>query len=302
MLEALNAPLDDAFRELDALTRVNRAAADAVVARVTHLQRSATQLLAVLAVFGALLTLAIGVLAMRAMRRWDAVQRGYTDALTETNRNLEAFAGRVAHDLKGPLTTATLTTSRLARSAPGQDAAIAMLRRSIARMQALIDDLLELARMQATSQPAECDPAAVVAQVREDLAAREGEADVEIVTQVEPATVRCREGLLRQAVWNLAENAIKYRRAEERAHVEVSGHAAEAVYELSVRDNGVGMSPDDARQAFDPFYRAARTKEAPGLGLGLSIVKRVVEASGGAMSVDSELGRGSTFVMRLPLA
>jgi two-component system phosphate regulon sensor histidine kinase PhoR len=118
----------------------------------------------------------------------------------------------------------------------------------------------------------------------------------------QPASVRCREGLLRQAIWNLAENAIKYRRPEVRPHLEVSGHPVDSRYELSVRDNGLGMSPDEASRVFDPFYRALRGKDQPGLGLGLSIVKRVVEACGGALSLDSKLGSGSTFVMRLPLA
>jgi signal transduction histidine kinase len=62
------------------------------------------------------------------------------------------------------------------------------------------------------------------------------------------------------------------------------------------------MSYDEARQAFDPFFRALRVREQKGTGLGLSIVKRVIEASGGSVAVDSRLGQGTTFAVRLPLA
>jgi signal transduction histidine kinase len=62
------------------------------------------------------------------------------------------------------------------------------------------------------------------------------------------------------------------------------------------------MSYDEARQAFDPFFRALRVREQQGTGLGLSIVKRVIEASGGSVAVDSRLGQGTTFVIRLPQA
>ena len=69
-----------------------------------------------------------------------------------------------------------------------------------------------------------------------------------------------------------------------------------------MRDNGVGMSPEDARRVFEPFFRAQRVQERPGTGLGLSIVKRVIEGSGGAVTVDSRLGEGTTFRAKLPLA
>jgi len=119
---------------------------------------------------------------------------------------------------------------------------------------------------------------------------------------VEPARVTAKDGLLVEALTNLADNAIKYARAEVPPAIEILGRVRHECYEISVADNGMGMTPEEARHAFEPFYRAGRAPETAGTGLGLSIVKRVAEASGGSVRVQSMLGRGSTFVIRLPLA
>jgi signal transduction histidine kinase len=138
--------------------------------------------------------------------------------------------------------------------------------------------------------------------VEQDLAPRiEAEKGAPRVS-VAHAEVACSEGLLQQAVTNLIDNAIKYRRPEVTPDVEISGAFLGGQYDLRVSDNGMGMSKDDEKRVFEPFYRSARTRNLPGTGLGLAIVSRVVEASGGELSVDTRLGEGSTFVVRLPLA
>jgi signal transduction histidine kinase len=103
-------------------------------------------------------------------------------------------------------------------------------------------------------------------------------------------------------VWNLADNAMKYRRTDVPPHVEISGRTYGRTYELAVRDNGIGISHEEAKMVFEPFFRASSGKSEPGTGLGLSIVKRAIEASGGKISVTSEPGSGSEFVARLPIA
>jgi signal transduction histidine kinase len=142
----------------------------------------------------------------------------------------------------------------------------------------------------------------VAAQIEEDFAARlEGEKG-KLRVAVDHAAVSCSEGLLRQALANLTENAIKYHRPDASPEVEISGGAIDGGYDLRVSDNGLGMSPEDAGRVFEPFYRSTRTQDLPGTGLGLSIVNRVVQASGGTLSVETELGRGSTFIVHLPRA
>jgi two-component system phosphate regulon sensor histidine kinase PhoR len=110
------------------------------------------------------------------------------------------------------------------------------------------------------------------------------------------------ETLLAQAVWNLVENAVKYRREGVRPEVRVTGRSVGASYELTIADNGLGMSTQEAARAFEPFYRVGQARGVMGTGLGLAIVKRVVEAQRGTVSVSSRPGEGSTFVLSLPIA
>jgi signal transduction histidine kinase len=168
-------------------------------------------------------------------------------------------------------------------------------------MEALIKDLLTLSQIGAQGVGA-CDPAKVVAMVEEDLQPHLAAESGRLTVGVESACVRVSEGLLRQAIWNLAENAVKYRRPDTPVEIEIRGARRGSWYELHVSDNGAGMSPDESRSAFAPFYRALRISAVPGTGLGLSIVKRVVEASGGTVSIESQVGLGTTFVIHLPIA
>jgi signal transduction histidine kinase len=192
--------------------------------------------------------------------------------------------------------------SRLEQRMPGEQGSIAILHRAVGRMERLIDDLLTLSRLEAAPPDSVCDPAEAVAEVQEDMAARLRDGDAKLNVHVDSAPVRCAPGLLRQAIFNLADNAMKYRRPEVPLEVDVDGRRVDGRYELCVRDNGLGMSPEQARQAFDPFYRALEVRDKPGTGLGLSIVKRIAESAGGTVRVDSELGKGTELVVILPMA
>ena len=289
--------------DVDDLVRINDSEAEGSAARIRKLQNSSIAISIGLQFVVVLLTLGIGFWGTRLVReREDAVSR-HARALETRNRELDAFAGRVAHDLRGPLGTISMSTSVLTKRLPAETTTAAILQRGVAQMEAIIEDLLALSRVgESAARGGVGDPALVVAQVRDDFAARLGAEGVTLQAAVEPAKVQCAEGLLRQAVSNLADNAVKYRRPEVQAEIEIRGRVVGKEYELRVSDNGVGMSYDEARQAFDPFFRALRVREQKGTGLGLSIVKRVIEASGGSVAVDSRLGQGTTFAVRLPLA
>ena len=298
-LIALDPQFDAAHRDSVQLIEINREGADQAVARAALLQQASSTMLQALALIGIGATLVVAIGVARFRERRERLLAHYSGELEQKNRELDAFAGRVAHDLRGPLSTATFAASRLASIAPEQTKTADILLRSFTRMDAIIGDLLVLARMPERS--GSCNPAAAAEQLRDDLALRADGEGVSLVIDVKPAQVRCCEGLLRQVVWNLADNAMKYRRLDVDARVEILGHPAGAEYELSVRDNGVGMSPEDARRVFEPFYRAGSATGVAGTGLGLSIVKRVVELNGGHISVASEAGRGTSFVTMLPL-
>ena len=247
------------------------------------------------------LTLLLGRWTCRQVTfREDEMARG-ARRLEARNRELDAFAARVAPDLRGTLTTVNLAMAPLAAKVPRDDRALEILRRGTRKMETLVEDLLVLARVEKLAQ-GRCDPAAVVALVAQDLAPSVEAARGALRVSVANAEVMCSEGLLRQAVTNLIENAVKYHRPEIAPDVEISGARVDGGYDLRVSDNGVGMSRDEANHAGEPFYRSPRVRDQPGTGLGLSIVNRVAEASGGKLTVTSRLGQGSTFVVRLLLA
>jgi signal transduction histidine kinase len=296
------AALDDRWREIDArverLIAINRDEAARTSNQLDLLLRSTGRFLALVTLGGVAMVVFLGVSATRLVHRREAELARYSALLEARNRDLDAFAGRVAHDLRGPLTSIAFASARRSRS--DDDATGAVLRRGVERMEALIDDLLSLSRVGA-GPPGECDPASVAAKLVEELAPRLAQESVALKISVPTATVACSEGLLRQALANLIDNGIKYRRADVAAEVEVAGRAVGARYDLRIADNGIGMSPDEASQLFEPFFRARRSLQAPGTGLGLSIVKRVIEASAGAVGVESQLGRGTVFTISLPL-
>jgi two-component system phosphate regulon sensor histidine kinase PhoR len=114
------------------------------------------------------------------------------------------------------------------------------------------------------------------------------------------ARVVADEEKLTQVVVNLLENAVKY--TEPGGSVDATVSASDAQVVIRVCDTGIGIAPIDRDRVFERFYRVdrARSRESGGTGLGLSIVKHVVEAHGGTVSVDSQLGQGSTFTVTLP--
>jgi signal transduction histidine kinase len=169
-------------------------------------------------------------------------------------------------------------------------------------MTGLVDDLLALSRAGNPTDGAVARTEAAAASVETDLRPRVSEAGGTLRVDVAPAAVRCSDGLLRQVLWNLGENAVKYRSPGVPPAIAVVGRVTGTGYELRVSDNGVGMSVEDARRAFEPFFRARRTQSVAGTGLGLAIVRRVVEASGGTVSVESEPDHGTAITLRFALA
>jgi signal transduction histidine kinase len=283
------------------LLKVNRGEADRAAATIHTLQRRSQLFLGGITLSGTLLSLLVAGWLTRLARRRSYEISHWADLLEERNRELDAFAGRVAHDLRGPLTTISLSAAQLARSQK-EDGAGEVLRRGVARMETLIRDLLTLSRIDAQAPLAVSEAGAVAACVEEDLRASVRGAGGTLRIDMQHAMVHCSEGLLRQVLWNLGENAVKYRRPEVPLELELRGREAGRYYELSVCDNGCGMTREELRHAFEPFFRGEQARSTtPGTGLGLSIVRRVVEASGGEITVESQEGQGTRFAIKLPL-
>jgi signal transduction histidine kinase len=169
-------------------------------------------------------------------------------------------------------------------------------------MTSLVDDLLTLSRAGGLTDGAVARPEAVAASVEADLRPRVSEAGGTLRVDVQPAAIRCSDGLLRQALWNLGENAVKYRRPDVPPVIALVGRATSTGYELRVSDNGLGMSAEDTCRVFEPFFRGKRTQDIAGTGLGLAIVRRIVEASGGTVVADSEPDHGTAITLRFLVA
>jgi signal transduction histidine kinase len=141
---------------------------------------------------------------------------------------------------------------------------------------------------------------AAVAEFREEALA--GGFQVEMDLEVRPATIQADEEALRRAIRNLLENAVKYSR--ECRTVWVEGRVNHRQVAISVRDRGMGIEPREQSQVFQKFVRGAAAKKAgiKGTGIGLSMVRQIVDACGGEIRLQSAVGQGSTFTILLPLA
>ncbi len=212
----------------------------------------------------------------------------------------------VAHDLRTPLTRIR-TAAELGLKVP-QDAAAA--REALADCIEESDRLLSTLRTLMDISAAETGVMRLDrSSIRLDALAREvldtyemvaEERGVRIVSGLEPVTVTGDAARLRQLLANLVDNAVKYTPA--RGTVEVRTHAAEDRAEIQVHDSGIGIADEDRPHIFERLYRGDRSRAQPGLGLGLSFVKAICEAHGGAVAVESAPDHGSTFTVRLPVS
>jgi heavy metal sensor kinase len=229
------------------------------------------------------------------------------DRLESTYRSQQQFVADASHELRTPLTILLGEIDvalRRPRSPEEYTDVLHSSREEIERLSRLADNLLTLARADAGDALVRREPvdlAAVAHDVCRQLAPLSEERKVPIVCEV-PASVTVSGDAvaLERVIYNLAENALRYTPPGEGATVRVTTDDGEVVVEVA--DHGGGISAEHLPHLFERFYRVekARAREFGGAGLGLSIVKTLAEAHGGRVEVRSEVGRGSTFIVRLP--
>lgn len=287
--------------EIDGLfQRLTRMNVSQVQGRAAGVHASLTRLLAAC---GALLVLG-GAGAFLLLGRSLSLIRAYAASANARMAELDAFASRVAHDLRTPLQTIRLALASLERTAADdrQRTTAARAAGGVRRLDTMISDLLEFARSGAAPESgARAELRAVLEEVREDLGAAAERAEVALRLEAEPGLwAAAAPAAVRSIVANLAENAIKYARAEGERRVEVTARGDARSVVLVVRDTGIGIAPERLGTIFDPFVGVARRHDS--YGLGLATVKRLVSAHGGAVDVESAEGEGTTFTVRLPRA
>lgn len=222
----------------------------------------------------------------------------------------------VSHDLRTPLTTIKLATQTLRRQLrpvpPGLDDTLARglstIETAVGRLNRQIEDLLDAARLAAgqhvVPRPESVDLVRLAADAVADLQTIAPDHSV-ILERDLPALVGEWDPVrIRRVLDNLLGNAVKYAPAGTTVVVRVtaSREASGAWATVSVQDQGRGIPAADLPHIFEPFYRASNVdRRTPGIGIGLSGSKQSVEQHGGTLSVTSEVGRGTTFTVRLPL-
>jgi len=237
-------------------------------------------------------------------------RRRAEEALVEADRQKDEFLAMLAHELRNPLAPIRSSSEVLARILPNEPrarAVIEVLQRQVNHLSHLVDDLLDVSRItqgRIELNMATVDVADVIAQAVETVesAIRERGHDLRILSSYRSLYVHGDVARLVQCLVNLLNNAIKYTDRGGRILLESRQEEGNAVIEVS--DNGFGVAPNLLPRIFDLFVQSDRTldRSQGGLGIGLSVVKRLIERHGGTVSVRSDgPGQGAVFTLRLPL-
>ena len=227
------------------------------------------------------------------------------EELTRSNRDLEQFAYVASHDLQEPLRKVASFCQLLQRRYAGQlderaDQYIAFAVDGAQRMQRLINDLLAFSRIgRLTTGFTEVDLNKVMGDVAGQTEAALQYSDAEL-TWGEMPTIRGEEPLLTNLLVNLVSNSVKFRRPDVPPKVHVSARLVDDEWEISCRDNGIGIEPEFADKIFVIFQRLHSKDAYPGTGIGLAIVKKIVEYHGGRVWVDTDADEGTTIRFTLP--
>jgi heavy metal sensor kinase len=225
---------------------------------------------------------------------------------------LRRFTADASHELKTPLTVLRSGIERAVthpRTAPEVLEVLDETLAEVNRMAEMVDSLLMLARADEGRAPLHLEPLdlrELLGEVAETAGILGEQAEVQVKVRIptEPVILDADHARIRQLLMNLLTNAIKYTPAGE--SVEIESTVRDGEITVSVRDTGIGIAPGDLPHIFDRFWRAdqarSRTGQRPGVGLGLAISKWIAEAHGGTISVQSRPGRGTTFLVKLPMA
>jgi heavy metal sensor kinase len=228
------------------------------------------------------------------------------DRLEEAFARQRRFTGDASHQLRTPLTVMRgqlEVALRRARPAEEYRQALERVQGQTTNLQQIVEALLFLARADAEASLEKCDGIAV-AMLLSDLTQRWSDhpraSDLHIAEVARDATVRGQAVLLGQLLDNLVDNAFRY--SEQGSPVTLRVEQESSEVRMTIEDRGCGISSEDLPHIFEPFYRSpeSRRRGRSGTGLGLAVVRRIVAIFGGTVTVESEVGRGSCFILRLP--
>ena len=244
------------------------------------------------------------VRAAERLAQMNADLQRANENLARSNDDLERFAFVASHDLQEPLRMITVYSQLLIRTHSGEfDDQAAMCVDNIVggtkRMRELLSDLLAYAEIGGTpEEPAQTvDLNVVIEKVTQNLKVAIEDSGA-VITAGRLPSLSAYEGHFIPLFQNLIGNAIKYR-GEQQPRIHVSAQMSDGELRFSVADNGIGIPPQHHQKIFTPFKRL-HGKATPGTGIGLAICQRVVERYGGRIWVESDAGKGATFIFTVP--
>ena len=232
------------------------------------------------------------------------------EAARERERRVDAtrrdLISAVSHDLRTPLASLRAMTEAIndgvVDDPPTMRRYAAEINRSVGQLSSMVDDLFELAQLDAGAIEAETERVRLRDVVASAVAAVEphaGAKGLHLSADLgDAAAVACSPRLAR-VLQTLLVNAVRHTPADGTVHVEA--HASPDRLSFAVQDTGEGIAPEDLERVFEPFFRGDAARSGPGAGLGLALAKRIVEALGGAIAATSEPAAGSRFEVVLPL-
>ena len=241
----------------------------------------------------------------REIHQLNATLSEHAGALEVANKELEAFAFSVSHDLRVPLRAIDGFSQILAKDyADRLDTegrrVLQVVRDGVGRMERLIDDILAFSRIGRQAIAAsETDMAVLVHDALSELASVMADRAIEMKVGSLPNVHG--DPVMLQLVWtNLLANAIKFTRSKPHAVIEIGAHAEGDETVFFVKDNGVGFDMKYVDKLFGVFQRLHSAEEFPGTGIGLAIVNRIVTRHGGRVWAEGKVGEGATFWFALP--
>ncbi len=239
-------------------------------------------------------------------------QRESVRRLQELDAAKDAFVSTVSHELRTPLTSIVGYLELMGDGGMGDlssevSAGLSIIERNVVRLRSLVEDLLTLSAYDGTRAPREGRPvdlAAIVVECLQSMRPTIASAGLDVDLELDPTLGDVTGDVMdfERLITNLLNNAVKFTHPGGRITVRLSQQRQMAV--LMVTDTGIGIPEDEQERLFSRFFRSslAIQDEIQGTGLGLSLVRAVVDSYGGTVGVDSEVGRGSTFTVRLPLS
>ena len=235
-------------------------------------------------------------------------RRRSVEALREADRRKDEFLATLAHELRNPLAPIRSGLHILRSAQDGEQASTALeiMERQVGQMVRLVDDLLDVARITTGKVEVRCEPIDLSEPINDALETsetifRQAGQHFTVTRPKQPVYVNADRTRLAQVFSNLLNNAAKYSEPGQDVSLTFEQDGTDAV--IRVRDHGIGIHPEMLPRVFEMFRQADRTggRSRGGLGIGLSLVKRILDMHGGAITAHSDgLGKGSEFIVRMP--